>query len=200
MKKCSRCGETKTVDQFSKRARSKDGLNHWCKDCNKAECSRWYADNGEKARAAMADWRATNFEKKKASDSEWAKKNPEKVRAAKAKWQKANPEKCRDKLSRHRSENPDKYRVYNQNRRAMKALSGGRLSHWLSERLFKLQRGKCACCGLPLGDNYHLDHIMPLALGGANEDSNIQLLRQSCNNQKHAKHPVEFMQSRGFLL
>lgn len=56
------------------------------------------------------------------------------------------------------------------------------------------------CCGLPLGDNYHIDHIMPLALGGSNTDDNIQLLRQRCNNQKCAKHPVDFMQSRGFLL
>jgi 5-methylcytosine-specific restriction endonuclease McrA len=53
---------------------------------------------------------------------------------------------------------------------------------------------------LPLGDNYHIDHIMPLALGGSNTDDNIQLLRQRCNNQKCAKHPVDFMQSRGFLL
>lgn len=41
---------------------------------------------------------------------------------------------------------------------------------------------------------------MPLALGGANEDWNIQLLRQRCNNQKKAKHPVDFMQSKGYLL
>ena len=60
--------------------------------------------------------------------------------------------------------------------------------------------GKCVCCGHPLSDNYHLDHIVPIALGGANEDWNIQLLRGECNLQKHAKHPVNFMQSKGFLL
>jgi len=41
---------------------------------------------------------------------------------------------------------------------------------------------------------------MPLALGGANADDNIQLLRSTCNQQKHAKHPVDFMQQKGFLL
>jgi 5-methylcytosine-specific restriction endonuclease McrA len=51
-----------------------------------------------------------------------------------------------------------------------------------------------------LGDNYHLDHIVPLAIGGTNTDDNIQLLRQKCNQQKSAKHPIDFMQSRGFLL
>lgn len=55
-------------------------------------------------------------------------------------------------------------------------------------------------CGKPLGDAYHLDHVMPLALGGSNTDDNMQLLRDRCNLQKHAKHPVDFMQERGFLL
>jgi len=36
--------------------------------------------------------------------------------------------------------------------------------------------------------------------GGSNTDDNMQLLRKLCNLQKHAKHPVDFMQERGFLL
>ena len=46
----------------------------------------------------------------------------------------------------------------------------------------------------------HLDHIMPLALGGSNTDDNIQLLRARCNLQKRAKHPVDFMRERGYLI
>jgi 5-methylcytosine-specific restriction endonuclease McrA len=91
-------------------------------------------------------------------------------------------------------------RAIDQNRRARKRATGGELSNGLVEKLFDLQRGKCACCKQPLGDDYHLDHIMPLALGGSNTDNNMQLLRSTCNQQKHAKHPVDFMQSRGMLL
>jgi 5-methylcytosine-specific restriction endonuclease McrA len=29
---------------------------------------------------------------------------------------------------------------------------------------------------------------------------NLQLLCQPCNNQKHVKHPVDFMREKGFLL
>lgn len=86
------------------------------------------------------------------------------------------------------------------NRRARKRSSGGVISPGLARKLFKLQSGKCACCGLSLGGDYHMDHIMPIAMGGPNEDRNIQLLRAACNIQKTAKHPVDFMQSRGFLL
>lgn len=80
------------------------------------------------------------------------------------------------------------------------AATGQRLSKGLREKLMASQRGLCVCCGEILGENAHLDHIMPIALGGSNTDDNMQLLRQRCNNQKHAKHPVDFMQSRGFLL
>jgi 5-methylcytosine-specific restriction endonuclease McrA len=86
------------------------------------------------------------------------------------------------------------------NRKARERANGGILSVGLAEKLFELQKGKCACCGQPLGEKYHMDHILPIVLGGPNEDWNIQLLRQRCNQQKHAKHPVDFMQSRGFLL
>lgn len=70
----------------------------------------------------------------------------------------------------------------------------------MAKKLYELQRGKCACCCKPLGNNYHLDHRVPLARGGRNEDCNMQLLRAKCNMQKSAKDPIEFMQERGFLL
>ena len=41
---------------------------------------------------------------------------------------------------------------------------------------------------------------MPIALGGKNVDDNVQLLCAACNLSKQAKHPVDFMQQRGFLL
>lgn len=105
------------------------------------------------------------------------------------------------RMKKWRADHPEAVRTIRQNRRARKLAAGGTLSTDIAERLLKLQRGKCACgCDQPLGDDYHLDHRMPLALGGTNTDDNMQLLRKRCNLQKHAKHPVDFMQSRGFLL
>lgn len=36
---------------------------------------------------------------------------------------------------------------------------------------------------------YHVDHIMPIALGGRHELTNLQWLEASLNLQKSAKHP-----------
>jgi len=35
MKRCSRCGETKAVSEFSQRSASSDGLHYYCRPCHK---------------------------------------------------------------------------------------------------------------------------------------------------------------------
>lgn len=162
--------------------------------------SSWLETNRDIQNAKNRANKKANPEREKANYAAWVAKNPEKGKARSAAWRVKNPERERENRNAWRDANPEATKIHNQNRRALRMKNGGVLSRGLAEKLLILQRGKCACCGLPLGDNYHLDHIMPLALGGANTDDNIQLLRSCCNSQKHAKHPVDFMQSRGFLL
>jgi 5-methylcytosine-specific restriction endonuclease McrA len=58
--------------------------------------------------------------------------------------------------------------------------------------LFEQQAGLCVYCERVLGRGYCADHIMPLALGGSNWITNIQLLCRSCNSKKWATDPAEF--------
>lgn len=204
--------------------RYKDGH---CKPCARLGSKRWAAANKERVKANNAAWNAKNAERVKAEKSkryqenrdenikkaaDYYLQNREKAKAyARAKrsqdveaaierareWRRKFPEKASQSTKSWQERNKDKVAVYKQNRRCKTVDT---LSPELRSKLFTLQRGKCACCGLPLGKNYHMDHILPLALGGTNTDDNIQLLRQVCNNQKYKKHPVDFMQQRGFLL
>lgn len=178
-----------------------------CPDCVKAYSKEYYVKNSEKVKAKTAKYRAEHPDALKI----WRRKNPgiakqyylkniQTERLRSALYYKNNTERAREYFQKWRKLNLVNLRIKEQNRRALKASNGGVLSKDLVDRLFKLQKGKCACCGEPLGNDFHMDHIMPLALGGANEDSNIQLLKQKCNNQKHIKDPIEFMQLRGFLL
>jgi 5-methylcytosine-specific restriction endonuclease McrA len=145
-----------------------------CLQCNSPSDPKYKAKYRAKHKAAIA-----------AAQAEWKTKNKESVTAYQANYYLTNT---------------DKYRTYENNRRALKRKYPGKLSSNLPERLYALQKGKCACCGAKLGNKYHLDHRMPLALGGSNTDDNMQLLTPKCNLQKHAKHPVDFMQERGFLI
>ena len=46
--------------------------------------------------------------------------------------------------------------------------------------LYDMQEGLCAYCSKKL-DNYHVDHIYPLAAGGTNDISNLAISCPTCN-------------------
>lgn len=189
--------------------------NGRCKPCAKTYNAAYRAANLEKLKAYDAERYATNPAREKANRAVRRAENPAKFKAAVAAYYAENTNKCKvvnavyrvanleqikTAQAAYRAANPECGRINQHNRRARKRANGGVLSKGLAAKLFRWQNGKCACCGLPLGDDFHLDHITPIALGGPNSDDNIQLLRATCNLQKHAKHPVDFMQERGFLL
>ena len=174
-----------------------------CKPCTAKRDAKWYKNNSEKARAASAKWTKNNPEKKAASDAKWVKNNPEKMRAAGSKWHKNNPDKARARATKWHKNNPEKKADHGARRRARELNgnpAGTRLSPGYRAKLMAEQRSKCPVCGVSIRKASHLDHIVPLALGGPHIDSNMQLLCPKCNLQKKAKDPIDFMQSRGFLL
>ncbi|MGI4797610.1 MAG: HNH endonuclease [Janthinobacterium lividum] len=52
--------------------------------------------------------------------------------------------------------------------------------------LYSEQGGCCAGCFKPLGEDVHVDHVVPLAGGGADVFENMQLLHSTCNQAKRA--------------
>jgi 5-methylcytosine-specific restriction endonuclease McrA len=67
--------------------------------------------------------------------------------------------------------------------------NGGSHSQGEIEELRIRQANCCAYCGIDLLDRGHIDHIMPLSLGGPNSIDNIQITCASCNCTKGAMHP-----------
>lgn len=65
-KRCGKCGETKTADEFSPDRRRKDGLQSHCKECKKAKEAARRAADPDKASAVSAAYRAANPDKEKA--------------------------------------------------------------------------------------------------------------------------------------
>ncbi|SEL31519.1 HNH endonuclease [Paenibacillus sp. OK003] len=64
---------------------------------------------------------------------------------------------------------------------------------WLRKGVFYRDKGRCQECGkdvtglLNLENTFHIDHIVPLTMGGTNDPTNFQLLCDSCNLSKGAK-------------
>jgi 5-methylcytosine-specific restriction endonuclease McrA len=63
-KNCTKCKEIKALDQFRKKASSKDGLRYWCKPCDNAASKRRYLADPEKAVANAKRWSLANPDKR----------------------------------------------------------------------------------------------------------------------------------------
>lgn len=65
---------------------------------------------------------------------------------------------------------------------------------WVRRAVFFRDRGRCASCSTDLSGlvslqkQQHFDHIVPLAIGGINDVTNIQLLCDACNLSKGKKN------------
>ncbi|MHC8361755.1 HNH endonuclease [Pseudomonas sp. LS2P72] len=61
---------------------------------------------------------------------------------------------------------------------------------WLERALFCREKGLCAICKSDLTSLFHvcgklaIDHIVPIALNGVNDPTNLQILCESCNGKK----------------
>lgn len=99
-----------------------------------------------------------------------------------------------------RNNNKDKIANINRNTKARRRKSKG--THTLRdiEVIYLRQKGVCVICRKKLKGNYHVDHIMPIVLGGSNNKENLQILCPTCNMQKSSKDPIDFMRTKGFLL
>lgn len=166
-----------------------------------------YRENKEKINAYHAALHASRkndpeyMRKQREKSAAYRAANPEKIKELNAKRRREKPEETKKYQREWFSKNRDKAAVYQQNRRKRALANGCKLSVDIRSKLMKLQRGLCACCRESLTvKKPTLDHIFPLALGGSHTDDNVQLLCQQCNSQKYAKHPVDFMQEKGFLL
>lgn len=125
--------------------------------------------------AARRAWASANPDvAARSSASAWAKANPERHRANSAKWQSANMWYAVQAVNR---------------RRARKAGADGHYTRAEIDRLIERQNGSCAHCGC--GGRLEIDHIVPLARGGDNWPTNLQMLCRSCNAKKGAKLPNE---------
>lgn len=186
-----------------------------CLECSKVETAKWREENPEKLRESWRRQHEKHGEKRREYHREYMKNNPEMNRANVARWKKENPEKVAVNSARYREKYPEeikeRLRAYHKKnphmgaasaRRRRARLRGAEGSHTGAEiiALGKLQKWKCACCGKSIKDGYDADHIVPLAKGGSNYISNIQLLCETCNRRKAAKDPIEWANQIGRLL
>ncbi len=162
MKECRVCGDVKPVTEFSKRARSKDGLQADCKACCTAYLKEYSKRNRDKINERNRKRYAKNAEKERQRSAQWRKDNPEKRKEVTANYRNQNREKCNKATQKWAKANPDKRNVYDAKRRAAKLNA---TPSWLTNKHWKEIKkiyGLRSICSLATQIDYHVDHIVPL--------------------------------------
>lgn len=175
----------------------------------------YYERNREEVLARDAAWRAANPDAVKEIQKRSYEKHREKRRAkARAKYaedptydkeravgyRRKNRKKIAGQSKEWRKNNPDKVKTYDRNKKLKRRGAEGRHTHADIVNLLDLQNYKCAECKKSVREDYHVDHIMPLARDGTNWPSNLQILCPRCNMEKHATDPFVYAQKKGRLL
>lgn len=190
--------------------------SEWARVKRLERLKKWQAENVEKIRAWQKEYYARTAEQRREYSKNYAKENPEKVRETKLKYRERekerlrvqyqefyqrNKEKFKAKYARYVENNRARVNERQRNRRALKKGAPGSHTKQDIERLFELQKKKCATCHAKLEKTgFHVDHIVALINGGSNWPDNLQLLCPTCNVKKGARCPIEWARVNGLLI
>ena len=105
----------------------------------------------------------------------------------------------KERLRQYRRDNAEYFATHARNRRAVEKARGSHTDEDVAEILAS-QDGRCVYCRKQVGDDYHVDHVVPITKGGSNNKDNLQICCPSCNRHKSDRDPVEFAQEMGLLI
>lgn len=163
----------------------RDTLSKNCVICRRDRLRAAYHAKKDIILPQQKIYKLQNAEKRTESHSRWCRTNKEALVLYRAKYYQANKEKSS---------------VSSRNRRCRIRSSEGTHTKEDIDRLFVLQKSKCANCKTNVSKKKHVDHIVPIVGGGSNDRSNLQILCPTCNLKKNAKDPIVWAQQNGRLL
>jgi 5-methylcytosine-specific restriction endonuclease McrA len=204
---CKTCSNNKPLESGFRPhiVKGKTYYDYECRVCQLARANKWYADNRERATALDRQQYWEDPDSARAEALEGYHRNKAK-RLAHAAARRAGPAGDRvramdaEAAKRWREAHPFEAQAWPNKRRALKrSVQAEPITKKQIEGLFLKQKGCCAICRKKLTAR-HIDHIIPLKLGGEHGIKNFQLLCPRCNLSKKHSHPIDYMQKLGFLL
>ena len=173
-KRCSKCGETKSLDAFSKDKSQRDGLQRCCKECNASYHSQnlvrirqrkkaYREANKVAIRAQQTKWRENNYAQEKRRVDAWRSQNHTRVLERQRARRAARAEGLARYYARyqpayknaHRAE----YSAHAARRRASKLQATPAWANdFFIQEIYALAQLRTKLTGV----KHHVDHIVPL--------------------------------------
>jgi hypothetical protein len=176
LKKCTKCGEIKDVEQFRlTKKRGKYVRRSRCLNCEREDGKDWIKRNPEKAVASRKRWREENRE----HELEYSRN-----------YEEEHKEERREKCRRYSKDHPEVFREKARNRRARERNVRQQYTKGQEAITMEAFGGRCFLCGSD--EDLCVDHNYPLVEGFALTIFNAVILCNVCNGSKGPKFPEEF--------
>ena len=169
------------------------------KEKRKAYDRAYYEANKEKISAVHEAYREANKEKKKAWNKAYRAANPEKIKAHRKAWCEANKEEIKAyyeankkkilaRNTAYRKAHMEEHCATQAKRRALKKQAILPTTDFeLIKNIYKQREATIK----ERGEQYQVDHIIPLTIGGAHHQDNMRVITAKENMEKNDKYIPE---------
>jgi len=192
MKTCSKCQEIKPLSEFHKNKTKKDGLNSFCKSCQKAYDKAYNLANSVHLKIIRKAYYKANSEKMKAAAKANQLANSEKIKIRRKAFYKKHAEKCKKRAREYRKAHLEQSKLHDRKRKAFRC--GVKHKPYATNYVFERDGWICQLCGRKINKRLKypnprsgsIDHIVPLSRGGNDSPVNVQATHLRCNLGKNA--------------
>jgi hypothetical protein len=194
VKRCTRCGETKPLDQMLRHKRTRDGFSSWCRACHAASNRRWRAEHRAYQDAYNARRRMTPLPERVCvrCGSTYAPVRSDQRRCRKACGRMPRPHDSARTLWRNLKLNATRV----DRPRPIRPSPFRRWASGLDAR-WAYYGGRCWMCGDPATE---WDHVKPLAAGGhPSLLANLRPMCGPCNVAKGSSWFVHVSAGRAYV-
>jgi 5-methylcytosine-specific restriction endonuclease McrA len=172
-KKCNKCGRILKITSFNKNVMAKDGCTSQCKDCQKVNARKSYAKN-----------------KHKRTYKKYYERHKEEKREQSRNYYREHKEELAIKHAKYRSTAKGRKVMNKAHAKRAKSLKDNTGIPYTREMVIERdkQGGEypiCYLCGKPITTGtIHLDHVIPVVMGGRDCFTNIACVHDVCNLSK----------------
>lgn len=171
-KRCTKCGAIKKIYLFNRNAQAKDNCTSQCKACQAANAHKSYAKNKHKR----------NYKK-------YYQENKEKKQAQSRQYYAQHKDELKVKHAKYRATAKGKKAMTKAHAKRAKLLKANVGIPYTREMILERDclGGKepiCYLCGATITGTPHLDHVIPVVMGGKDCFTNIACVHDVCNLRK----------------
>ena len=149
----------------------------------------WLEKNDEKIKKKSMDRYWRNRSRRREVGAIYYQNNKERLKPIRKAWSKNNPNKCKGYKDKWINKNQEQWKTIQREgaakRRALE--KSATLPSTCNKSINKMIR-ECVRLSTETGVEYHVDHIIPLALGGAHHQENLRIITADENQKKHSKY------------